>query len=106
VVGYARGEVLTCLDGLTKAELTVNGKVPQHPVQILGAIRLLHEVVGHHSHPTSAIHVVVTCRQGNIALQLQRDSDEPQEYWVFYPAYYSSAHNELGRIETALFDAY
>jgi hypothetical protein len=106
VTGYARGEVSTCLDALTKAEVTVNGQPARHPVRILGAIRSLHQVLGHHSSPTTAIDVTVRCHQGSVTLELGRDSQDPQEYWVYYPAHHNSAHNELGRIETSLFDGY
>jgi len=105
-VGQARREVFACLDGLTTAELSVNGRPAEHPAEILRAIRSLRPMGGHHSHPTTAIAVVVTCPQGSIALQLRRDSSAPQEYWVYYPTRRMTGSSEIGRIETSLFDGY
>jgi hypothetical protein len=60
----------------------------------------------HHSHPTKRISVEVCAKSPRLLLSLGRDSDDTQEYWVFWPKYCVTTYNEIGRIRTPLFDSY
>jgi hypothetical protein len=63
-------------------------------------------VLGHHSHPTKKIHIEVE-RNGQVMnFNLGRDSQNPQEYWVFFPKYRVSSMYEIGRITTSALDGY
>jgi hypothetical protein len=44
--------------------------------------------------------------QTSLILDLGRNSDLPNEYWVFSPVTGITSNNEIGRITTALFDHY
>jgi hypothetical protein len=60
----------------------------------------------HHSNPTKRINVEISEGSHHIVLSLARDSSDPREYWVFYPKYYITRHNEIGRIVAPVFDSY
>ena len=87
-------------------QLRVNGKPVQNPDKALAILKTLHWIFPHHSHPTRRIDVEVSDHSQDLLLWVCRDSDDPREYWVFYPKYLVTAHNEVGRIVTPPFDAY
>ena len=74
--------------------------------KIVSALRQTSSVLGHHSHPTKRIRVDINSEKGNITLELGRDSQISEEYWVFYPKYSLTSTNEIGRITTPVFDQY
>jgi hypothetical protein len=102
----ARAQILDQLDSL-KADyhFSINGKTAMKPEQILAALKTLDFLPAHHSSPTKRINVEIS-DHSRIVLWLARDSGNPREYWVFYPNYYTTARNEIGRIITPLFDEY
>jgi hypothetical protein len=85
--------------------VSVNGRAVQNPSEILSSLKKLDWLPAQHSSPTKRITVELSDKS-HIILELARDSDEPREYWVFYPKYYITKSNEIGRIITPLFDAY
>jgi hypothetical protein len=84
--------------------------VNQQPVsdadKVISALKLLSPQFGYHSHPTKRIGVEINSENGHLTLVLGRDSDYPQEYWVFYRKYRVSSNNEIGRITTSVLDQY
>jgi hypothetical protein len=42
----------------------------------------------------------------DLLLWVCRDSDNPREYWVYYPKYLITTYNEVGRLVTPIFDGY
>jgi hypothetical protein len=85
--------------------LTVNGHVPQNPAAVLGAMRGIHSKPAHHSHPEHEMAVVVRRKQNALELTVRRDTDLPEEYWIFWTREAQSTNRlEIGRIETAVFD--
>jgi len=87
-------------------QLRVNGKPAQNPDRTLAILETLHWIFPHHSHPTRRIDIEISDQSQHLLLWVCRDSGDPQEYWVFYPKYLITAHNEVGRIVTPIFDAY
>ena len=73
---------------------------------MLSALKTLRPLSAHHSSPTKRINVHISEGSHRIALSLARDSSDPREYWVFYPKYYITRYNEIGRIVTPVFDNY
>lgn len=65
--------------------VSVNGAAVQDPGEVLHALDDLHWELGHHSHPTKKISVFISDQSGSLVLTLARDSEYPQEYWVFLP---------------------
>jgi hypothetical protein len=64
--------------------------------KIVSALQQTSSVLGHHSHPTKKIRVDINSEKGNITLELGRDSQIPEEYWVFYPKYRLTSNYEIG----------
>jgi hypothetical protein len=100
-------EVLRALESFRDDyQLRINGKSVQNPDQTLAILKTLHWIFPHHSHSTRRIDVEVSNHSQRLLLWVSRDSDDPREYWVFYPKYLVTAHNEVGRVVTPSFDAY
>lgn len=101
----ALSEILPRLScGIESVEL--NGSLFSKPDALLNALRGLHETIGHHSHPTTRYHVLVQTSCGPLALELGRDSDDSNEYWVFYPGFYSTQVNAVGHAFTDALDGH
>jgi len=84
--------------------LTINGTQFDRTNELLADLRSMHGTVGHHSHPTVGYRVHLTSSRGLLELQLCRDSANPHEYWVFYPAFYSTKMNDIGHVFTNALD--
>jgi hypothetical protein len=97
-----RSEVREFLNGAN--QVAINGKLISDPRSTLEALRSLGELPAHHSHDTKIIRVIVRGKTGQIILNLGRDSDNPREYWVFYPRYRTTTSNDIGHIITSAFD--
>lgn len=87
------------------APVSINGQQVQNGDEVLTVLRDLRDLPAHHSHPVKKI-IVEVSDQGHLLLWLGRDSDNPREYWVYYPKHLITRNNEIGRIITPLFDAY
>jgi len=107
----ARGERSDALRWLARPyaeyEVLVEGeKVPQ-PVPLLVGLRTLVSVAAHHSHPNEPLRVEVRSRNESRTFIVARDSNRPEEYWVFVPKKKIPAASELGfeigRIHTTAF---
>lgn len=98
----ARSELRGFLQADRVTSIAVNGKQVADPKPILNAIRSMHAVMAHHSHPTTHISVELANAKGAMKVLLRRDSDEPQEYWVSYPGYPGAED----RIVTSVLDDY
>ena len=87
------------------ATVSINGQQVQNGDEVLTALRGFSDLPAHHSHTVKKITVEVSDRS-HVLLWLGRDSDNPREYWVYYPKHLITRNNEIGRIITPLFDAY
>jgi hypothetical protein len=87
------------------APVSINGQQVQNGDEVLIVLKGLRDLPAHHSHPVKRITVEVS-EHGHLLLWLGRDSDDPREYWVYYPRHLITRNNEIGRIITPLFDAY
>jgi len=101
-----RLEVLHYLDGVSASErISVDGRQVQNSKEIINTLKNLSELPAHHSSPTKRIAVEIS-DHSHLILWLGRDSNNPQEYWIFYPRHFITRSNEIGRVITPLFDAY
>jgi hypothetical protein len=106
-VSNAREQVRYKINSLRpRYTLSVNGAVVQNSRDVLRALNDLHRELGHHSHFTKKIDVVICDQSDHIALILERDSERPEEDWVFLPKYWITLRTEIGRIKTSAFDNY
>ncbi len=102
-----RKETLRFLNSLSdNANVIINGKTVDNPSDVISNLKSLAKMQAHHSHPTQRIRIKVLSSDYSLTLELGRDSDMPSEYWVFYPGYRHSRLNEIGRINTTIFDKY
>jgi hypothetical protein len=100
-------EVMRAIHSLTNdVRVSINGKPIGNSEKILSALKSLHWVYAHHSSPSRRINIQICDQSRCLVLSLARDSGDPREYWVFYPKYYITARNEVGRVITPIFDAY
>ncbi len=102
-----RNEIIQTLDSLSSAaRVSIDGKAADKPGDILSVLKKTRWIYPHHSHPTKRINVEIADESQSLLLSLGRDSDDPREYWVFYPKYWITSGNEVGRIVTPVFDGY
>ncbi|HZR78250.1 MAG TPA: hypothetical protein VFA58_03535 [Chthoniobacterales bacterium] len=103
----AHNEVVAKLRSITHDyTVSVNGRGIGNPEQILGVLQSIDWLPAHHSNPTKRITLDVGDRTSHVVLSLARDSNNPQEYWVFSPNGFITRENEIGRIRTNLLDSY
>ena len=79
-------------------KIEVNGQDLNSSGALLDAMRDMHGVTGHHSSPTIEYRVSLQTSNGPLSLCLRRDSQHRHEYWVYYPGFYSTSANEVGRV--------
>lgn len=104
---YARRDALNFLQSLPENyTVYVNQQQVHDPDKIISSLKEITPYSPHHSHPTTRIRVDVRSNVRELSLELGRDSDNPQEYWVFYSTHSVTSDNEIGRITTSAFDGY
>jgi hypothetical protein len=84
----------------------VNGSDRPDSLAVIETLRQLDPffLKAHHSHPTHRVHLTIVGPHGRLELLLRRDSQRPQEYWVYVSRDGPLALNEVGRITTPIFD--
>lgn len=103
----AQAQILVDLDRLADdCQISVNGKPSSNPREALSALKTLRWLPKHHSDPTERLRVDVSDHSTQVVLLVARDSRDPREYWVFYPKFFITTHNDVGRIVTSAFDGY
>lgn len=107
ITTYARHDALKFIQSLSgNYTVYVNEQQVPDTDKIVSALKELAPYWAHHSHPTKRIRVDIRTDVRDLRLELGRDSENLQEYWVFYPELDASGQNEIGRITTAAFDEY
>jgi hypothetical protein len=84
--------------------VTANDKQVDKPNNLIAALRSMHDTTAHHSHPIKGYRLFLKTSRGPLILQVCRDSDDPHEYWVFYPNFHSTTSNDVGHIFTDALD--
>jgi hypothetical protein len=84
--------------------VSVNGGTVGDKNALIRALRETNSISSHHSHPTTEYRVTLSTSRGSLYLRLCRDSDNPTEYWVFYPGFHVTESNEVGRTFTDVLD--
>lgn len=83
----------------------VNGKPPQNSPAVLAALRAVHLRMSHHTSPTHQLPIVIRNDGTVLELTFARDSGDKHEYWIFWTREAGrNGLNEIGRIETPIFD--
>jgi hypothetical protein len=84
--------------------VAVDGRSFERPEELIAALRTMRNSPAHHSSPCRSYLIDLKTAQGPLTLCLSRDSQNTNEYWVFYPGFNSTQSNEIGRVFTDLLD--
>jgi len=85
--------------------VTVSGAALKETDAVVNALReMFSPTMAHHSHPTKCFRVVLQTEKGSLELDPCRDSDNPHEYWVYYPNFKFTRMNEVGHAFTDALD--
>jgi hypothetical protein len=104
---YARRDALNFLQSLSENyTVYVNQQQVRDSDKMISSLKEIAPYWAQHSHPTTRIRVDIRSDVRDLTLELGRDSDNPQEYWVFSSEHSVTSDNEIGRITTSAFDGY
>ena len=84
----------------------INGDFIENTKDIIVMLKTIEPLPAHHSHDTVQIRIEVISNSKSLGLEFGRDSQRPQEYWVFYPKYRCTSKNEIARVKTDLLNEY
>jgi hypothetical protein len=99
----ARNEIGLILSGPVES-VSANGTKIRIDNELVSALKNMCDSSTHHSHPTNYYRLTIKTTRGETSLDLRRDSEIANEYWVYFPKYYSTRLNEVGRVCTSAFD--
>lgn len=71
---------------------------------VLNELKKVESIMAHHSHPTDRLTIDLIRNDETFPLRIERDSGIPTEYWVFSDKYKVTSSNEIGRLQTEIFD--
>ena len=117
IIGWATasivaGDVHDFLNSLSpNSVVSINSKPIQNSDEILSTLKTFRGLLAHHSHPTHPIRIVISDPPRHLSLEVSRDSEDPNEYWVFVPSPLQLAKRvdlktDIGRIRTSMFDGF
>ena len=101
----ARAEVRVAVNDIRngKGQLFIDGKPVQHFQSYLKALEELQISAGSHSSTIlPCIAVAFRTTHDTVTVELKRDSDRKDEYWVFYPKYKTTTLNRIGKVRGQL----
>lgn len=107
LIDFVRREALTEIAPRLSGQIesvSVNGTQIGNGDLLVEALRNMHGTVGHHSGPTTRYRVLLTTSIGALQLDMERDSQDPHEYWVFYPLFHLMKSNDVGHAFTNALD--
>ncbi len=95
----AIGEIRSMLSEQV-VSVSINGSQVSNPAILVSALKNMCNTPAHHSHPTNNYQLTVNTVKGALQLDLQKDSVNSNEYWVYYPKFFTTQTNDIGRICT------
>jgi len=103
----ARNELKTTLEEFTSdISVRINGEIVDNPNELVSELKKVAPLNAHHSRTTKKFIFEIIGNDKNLVVELERDADNPEEYWVSYPKYRWRLYDEVGRIITNVFDDY
>jgi hypothetical protein len=94
-----------CSSGATW-QAKINGQAVPEPRKIVEALSKTVPMAAHHSHSGEELTVVLESGTESLTLKVGKDSSYPDEYWVYFPGYHHTSLNEIGKVQTGVFDAW
>lgn len=102
-----RGEVLASIQRLgAEASVVIDARSASQPEDVLIALRKLSAHQGHRSYPQETFHVIIGSGAEAVKLELGRDSEIRDEYWVSVWSEESGTYRFIGSLRTDVFDQY
>ena len=83
-----------------KVEIKIGGIETKYRDDWFNAIKCIRIGTGSHSHSEDEQEFVISDSESTLVLKIGRDSDRDDEFWVFYPKYYATKNNEIGRFRS------
>ena len=107
----SREQTLAWLRALNRDySVFVSGREVSDGQAIVQVLKTTAEIHGHHSHPINPSVVEIRAGSSSLRLTVARDSDVPDEYWIFVPGEGSLGQHrfglEIGRVKTNVFSQY
>lgn len=73
---------------------------------ILKELMNIRNIPAHHSQPTDKIKIEIISKSMTEYLNIARDSERENEYWIYWNKYEITRKSEFGRISTEIFKEY
>jgi hypothetical protein len=86
------------------ATAEIGARRSDDPIGVVNALSTVHANPGHHSYPTRSFSLRIVCSGETVRLRLARDSERPDEYWVFWQIDENAEEQALGIITSKAFD--
>jgi hypothetical protein len=85
--------------------VTINNELidKKYSMKIINEIKTISNIEAHHSSPTELIKIKIDSGLKTINLDFKQDSENKNEYWIFWDKYKVTRTNEIGRIRTEIF---
>ena len=71
---------------------------------VLSELKSIKRIRAHNSHPVNNIIINLYSKNDSIKLEIGKDVDVKNEYWVFWDKYFSTTDLDLGRIKAISFE--
>lgn len=99
-----RNTTLTFLSGTPVENVKIDGNAVANPNEIVTALKEVRPLPLHRSYETDLIQIELRKDSCSLLLIAGRDSQNPQEYWIFYPPGFSfTTKTHIGGIFTNIF---
>lgn len=98
ITAAARSEVATVLDA-HHLDVRIEGEGPLRADGVAAALRRFDTVKPDHSDKSDArIAIDVRTERGDVRLDLSQDTEDPDNFWVFYPTYRLTRLQQIGHV--------
>jgi hypothetical protein len=106
---YRLGDFLDTVS--PRCTMFIDGRAVQDASPVLDTLRRVGPLPAHHSGFGRTFDLTVSDPPRQITLWIARDSNDPHEYWVFFPspsklAFRAKMRTDIGHVKTTVFDGY
>jgi hypothetical protein len=102
----ARNEFCRILAEKENIVVNIQGKKIDDARSVLDELTRIQKLPAHHSHATDTITVELYVNKKCIRIEVGKDSKRDDQYWIFWPKYRFTKHNEIGQVRTNSFAKY
>jgi len=104
IAAEARKELRAYIANDALISVSIDGEPISNPSSLLAALASVHRQMHQHSAPGREFTIKLTSAKGSLIVVLARDSNIPDEFWVYYPKYHTFQPDtdRIGVIQTDL----